>query len=397
VLTPYFLSRKEIVVMTIKTRYRRLIAFATAALLAPMALVATTSMTADAAASSHKHEVYIYKVELSLRLAGVGTDTVGDSTSPFIRCNSGDIALDGMWSVKSVDQYNPPLSNDPDEDPNYPSTSTSGGAYNDERDLHVVASYPDGVDHRRWNFEFKNRAFGDAQVKIFATCIRGNTEYTNSHRHQILVRDLPSQVNPAFTAHPSWPNERGYHEWSGDPSGASGCKTGEYFVAPGFKLSTSTTDFRLVASYPMSGSNGLGWTWEFGSYAVPAPVAWSSPSVTVYGKCISRKVGINGHEHALAMKHMPSSNVSTGHATTIPHGDPYETQYSCDQDEPDFHGYKAAVGWFWMGNFWQHHWFLGMEPRPKTRSFYFWNVGAVSASVTTGALCINSRTSNPIL
>ncbi|ABL84105.1 MULTISPECIES: hypothetical protein [unclassified Nocardioides] len=367
--------------MTAHTRFR--VAVAIGALLAPLAVVAATSAPANALPAKHKHEVYIYKVEKNLKLAGVGTDTVGDSTAPTLSCDPGDTVLDGMWRVKSVDQYQPPPP-DPDEDPDFPSTSTAGGVYNDVRDVHVVASYPDQLDARRWNYQFENRAYGDAQLKLYVTCVRGYTEYTNSHRHQIEVQNLTS-VAASTSDHPSWSGVRSYYEWGGAP-----CAAGRYFVAPGFKLDNPATDHRLVGSYPKFGSAGLAWTWEFGGTGLT--------SATFYGKCISRKVLTGAsHQHALAMKHMPSADPTAGHLTSIPVGDPYEVRYSCDQDEPSYSGYKAAVGWFWMGNYWEDTWFLGMEPRPKTRAYSFWNGGASSAQVTLGTLCINSRTANPIL
>lgn len=366
--------------MTAHTRFR--IAAALGALVAPIALVATTVAPADAGASKHKHDVYIYKAEKNLKLAGVGTDTVGDSPTTSLSCNSGGTVLDGMWVVKHVDQYDPPPP-DPDEDPEFPSTSTAGGVYNDLRDVHVVASYPDQVDPRQWNFQFENRAYGDAQLKLYVTCVRGYTEYTNSHRHQVSVRNLGS-TSPGTSPHPSWPATRSFWEWPGQP-----CNADEYFVAPGFNLGVTNTDHRLVGSYPKFGSAGRSWTWEFGG-----PPA----TVTFYGKCISRKVLVGAsHQHALGMRHLPSSDPTAGNVAAIPVGDPFEVRYSCDQNQPSYSGYKAAVGWFWMGNFWEDTWFLGMEPRPKTRAYSFWNGGSSSAQVTLGTLCVNSRTANPIL
>jgi hypothetical protein len=369
--------------MTVQTRYRRLIAVAAGALIAPAALVAATSAPADAG-TSHKHEVYIYKMERDLRLAGVGPDAFGDAGSTTLSCSPGDTVIDGMWMVKSVDQYHPPAP-DPDEDPAFPSSSTVGGTYNDQRDVYVKASYPDFSDARRWNYEFNNRAYGDAQVKLYVTCIRGYTEYTNSHRHQINVRNLFASVQ--FTTPHAYAN-RTFWDGSTAAPGFS-CGPTEYFVAPGFNLSPAgAVDHRLVASYPTN--SGRSWAWEFG--------ASSQANVAFYGKCIDRKVGVgNGHQHSIAMKHMPSSNFAAGHGYAIQSGDPKQVQYTCDQDEPSFHGYKAGVGWFWMGDYWEYNWFLGMEPRPKTRVYSFWHGWPVPGQVKVGALCINSRTSNPLV
>lgn len=365
--------------MTVHTRYRSIFAMAAAALIAPVALVAATSAPADAG-TSHKHEVYLYKVEKDLRLAGVGPDGFGDSPSTSLSCSPGDTVIDGMWVVKHVDQYHPPAP-DPDDDPDFPSDSTLGGVYNDERDVYVKASYPDFGDARQWFFDFKNRAYGDAQVKLFATCIRGYTEYANSHRHSINVRNLFAQAPST-----GW---YGGSRSGWDSFGSYSCNSDEYFVAPGFNLSPAgAVDHRLVASYPTN--NGRSWAWEFGASSL-APVAF-------YGKCIERRTGVgNAHRHSIAMKHMPSSNHSFGHQYGIHMGDPEEVQYSCDQDEPSFSGYKAGVGWFYMADWWEYNWFLGMEPRPKTRVFHFWHHHSSQGQVYVGALCINSRTSNPLV
>src|ERR1044072_6540074 len=100
--------------MTTRSRYR--IAAAVGALVAPMAVVATTSAPADAGTSTHKHEVSMCKVARYLKVVGVGTATVVESTGQSVYCDPGDIVLDGMWSIRNVDKYHPPTP-DPDDDP----------------------------------------------------------------------------------------------------------------------------------------------------------------------------------------------------------------------------------------------------------------------------------------
>jgi hypothetical protein len=390
VLTPLFpVNCKEIVVMTIRTRFR--VAAAVGALVAPLALVATVSAPADAS-SKHKHDVYIYKVERNIRLAGVGSDDSADSGSQTLRCNSGDLVLDGMWSVKHVDQYNPPVP-DPDDDPEFPTTTTLGGQYNDERDVWVQSSYPDPSDLRSWLFVLQNKAYGDAQVKLFLTCIRGYTEYTNNHRHQVKVRNVfPA---PGFYADGGigfGPAMSPYQRFGTNSTwSAPACDSkNEYFVAPGFQFGSA--DYRPVASYPTS--NARGWVWEFatdGTSSVPG-------SIRVYGRCIDRRVfdGLTPR-HAIGMTPQPGADISEWAVGSVPQGKVKEHQYSCSQDDETLHAYKAAVAWFYLDSFWWDNWFLGMEPRPKTRSFYFWNHGGSPASVRFGTLCINSKTSNPLV
>ena len=369
--------------MTAHTRIR--VAVAIGAMVAPLVVVATSALPAAAGTSKHKHEVYMYKVSKNIRLSGVGSDSSADSGSQLVRCNAGDQVLDGMWSVKHVDQYNPPnppAVDDPDEDPQYPSTTTLGGAYNDERDVWVQASYPDQSDLRSWRFEITNKAYGDAQVKLFLTCIRGYTEYTNSHRHQIKVRDLFGGLYNAadqggwFTSEPQ-----------GEPWGK--CTNTEYFVAPGFDLGSA--NFRLRGTYPRASGQSWGWSFITDGSSVPA-------SISIYGRCISRQVfDAATPRHAIAMKGLPGWDYSDWFTGNIAQGDPKERQYSCDQDDSSYHAYKAMVGWFYLDSHWDDNWFLGMEPRPKTRAYYFWNHYGGPAAVRYGALCINSRTSNPLI
>jgi len=349
--------------MAIQPRFR--IAAALGALIAPMAVVATTATPADAGASKHKHEVTMYKVEKNVKLAGVDSDTVGDSLTQSLSCSPGDFILDGMWLISSVDQYQPTPPDPDDDDPLFPG---GGSTSSDARDVYVAASYPSTTGS--WFFQFENHAQGDAQLKIYATCIKNKTE-ANKHVHSIVTTNfgnsgaqLTTQVG-AFSKY-MWEN----------PSAACGAE--QFFVAPGFKFNSGSG--RLVSSKPIY--SGLGWHWEFASA--------TAPTVTLYGMCLDRKVAsYAGHRHVIAMKELPDL---AGYNATIPVGDPTQAQFTCDQDYSEYHGYKAMVGWFDMTD-WQHNWFLGMEPRPKTRAYKFWNPGPGSNHVRLGALCINSRTS----
>lgn len=356
--------------MTLASRIR--VAAAIGALVAPLALVAASTSPADAGTPKHKHEMVLYKVESTVKLSDASLDTES------LSCSAGDYVLDGMWLVKHVDQYSP----DPDDDPGFP----TGGAYNDERDVWVQASYPDQGDLRTWQFKFQNKAYGDAQLRLAITCINGATQFTNGHRHQVYVHHLFG--GGAATTDEG--NGRFYVD-SGDPGFGTCAANNEYFVAPGFDL--GSTNYRIVGSYPSTKNAGLSWAWEFAVDAVPTQPA----SINVYGRCIDRRVlADSGHRHAIAMAHLPGLPFASWKQSFNPTGFPNEFQYQCDQDYPQFHNYKAMVGWFWMGAHWEHNWFIGMEPRPKLRAFTFMNKDPNPAQVKYGTLCINARTSNPV-
>ncbi len=381
--------------MTARSRFR--IAAAVGALIAPLAMVATVSAPADAASAKHKHEIYMYKVEKDLRLAGVGPDANGVGGEQSISCFGTDNALDGMWNVKHVDDFHDPsVEPDPDDDPEFPSTSTLGGIYNDERDVFVEASYPDMTNRAKWNFRFDNRAYGDAQVKIFATCLRDYTEKASGHKHKTDVRG--AFYTPGTTA--TFVSNR--WAWDSNWTGFT-CLNKEYMVAPGFDLQSTVDDHRLVASYPTNA--GRSWAWEFASFD---PTGALNPQhlpggtgpivgpeqIHFYAKCINRQVladSPTGHRHAVAMKHLWSG------LQNIKVGDPRELQYSCDTDYWEYSAYKAMVGAFYLHDYWWNTWYLGSEPRPKTRVWQFWNTGSSQAKVDLGVLCINSRTANPTI
>lgn len=362
--------------MTAHHRFRKVIAVAAGAFIASTALTAAVVAPADAGVPKHKHELSIYKAEQYIKL-----DT-HDLTEATVSCFNNDTAIDGMWMLRSVDKA--PVGGDPDEDPDFP--STGGGAYNDLRDVSVLASYPDPNDTRKWNFKFQDRAYGDAQLSIYVLCISDYTSDTNGHHHQIKVTPLPVVTTGVTVDHPGFGDPRSYYEYP------TSCQDDQYFVAPGFDVSGIDPDHRLVGSY--ASDNGKSWIWEFGALAGSHPV--------FYGKCIDRRVVSEGnHRHTIAMKQMPRGPSGVwgytsvhGNLQTIHSGEDWrDVTYTCDQDNPSYHGYKAGVGMFWIGSHWQHTWFYGMEPRPKTRSFRFFS--DVDSDVRIGALCINTRTSNP--
>jgi hypothetical protein len=57
--------------------------------------------------------------------------------------------------------------------------------------------------------------------------------------------------------------------------------------------------------------------------------------------------------------------------------------------------YKAMVGAFWIVDPW-HTWFLGMDPRPKQRSYKFWWDGGGNNTAYLAALCVKARTGKQI-
>jgi hypothetical protein len=355
--------------MTARTRTRTILAAtAAAALAAPLALAALTVGAADAAGNvgPRLHEVTMYKVEMQLDLSGEYPDS---DAHEHLYCNNGDIALDGMWRVDHVDQYNPD-----DDDPDDPST-----AYNDERDVVVYASYPDTVDSRKWHFRLENFALGNAQVKLFITCIRGATEASANHQHDI-------DVSAVYTdpSHHALADGNQQFDFNGT------CDPGYYAVAPGFNFKNDEYN-RIYRSWPNTG--GRGWTWAF-------TVSDPNPDVDVYLRCLRKKVvaefgpgASKKHSHTIPMAFKPGLG---GDAQTVwgPHQS-VERRFTCDQSDGRYAAYKAMVGGFAIADP-DHVWFLGMDPRPKQRAYRFWYDNAGSNQIYLGALCIRARTAKQI-
>lgn len=356
--------------MTARTRSRTfLVGAAVAALLAPLAVVAALTAPATAAnVGPRMHEVYMYKVEKHVDLSGEFPDNYLATT---LSCNSGDWALDGMWRVDHVDQFN-----SSDVDPDDPDS----GVYNDRRDVLVYASYGDDVDKGKWIFRLENIAQGNAQVKLFVTCIRQRTEANAGHRHHIDIsqRYMDSSHSGVL---PAGANQR---EFAGD------CGPGYFAVAPGFNFINDSYN-HIYRSWPHN--SGRSWSWGFKTTS-------ANPALNLYLRCISKKVlplvgpgASQAHSHKLPMAFRPGFS---GHSQLVsPHNTPVERRFDCDTGNGKYHAYKAMVGAFHIHDPW-HTWFFGMDPRPKQRSFQFFWDGTGSRQVYLGAHCIRTRTGKQI-
>lgn len=354
--------------MTARNRSRTfLVGSAVAALIAPLAIVAAFASPASAAPGK-PHEVYIYKVEKHVDMSGEYPDQY---MHDHVYCNPGDIALDGMWRVDHVDQAQPP------------------DYLGDERDVVFTASYGDDVDRAKWHFRAHNYADGDAQIKLFLTCIRGTVEQAYGHTHNVQISSrfddsthtsLPADVDPVVT---------------NDYNHLTVCPAGTVAVAPGFNFNMAGVAeddhrVRLVRSWP-SDNTYRGWRWSF-------IVDDSGVDVTLYLRCLSIKTSAAGsgpHAHNLFWAFRP--NGFNGDQQFFNVVGMQERRINCD-DGPDgafFQDYKAAVGAFYLWNPF-HQWFLGMDPRPKQRSYRFWWDGTGSSEVRLGALCIRARTGKQV-
>lgn len=366
--------------MTARNRSRSwFVGTVVAALLAPLAFVVAVATPASATPGK-LHEIYMYKVE---KYFDIGSEYPDNYLHEHLYCNNGDIPLDGMWRIDSVDQAQP-----------------SEGIYGDERDVIVYASYPDDdqsgpYNPTEWHFRMENLADGDAKVHLWVTCIRGTVEYAHGHTHGIDagMAGIPYRDD-------QW-NHFGPNPLATTPSGDTGalqhsfmCPAGSYAVAPGFNFLNDDKQ-RIYGSWTTNSAPavyGRGWQWAF--------ITEQPSEVRFYLRCLNQKVFNGGpgvqHSHRIPIEWRPNP-ANVGSVQNVGPHRFGERRINCD-DNPNgafYQNYKAMVGGFWIYD-WHYVWYLGMDPRPKQRSFKFMYFGPGDDRVALGALCVRARTEKQI-
>jgi hypothetical protein len=303
------------------------------------------------AVTATKHHLDMYKVEQHITLPEY------DDFSQDLSCPNGDIVADGMWRIDEVGPYNAQLADD-DELPWHIGNGVS-----------VLWAYPTG--NSTYSFKFRNNTSSDAQVKIWVTCI-GKTTAPDTYVHNLV----PGSVS-------QWDyNGLG----GGDPSYADGasCGADDIFISPGFKVNQGSA--YLNASYPGPGPDGARkvsqWNWKF-------HVTEANTNLSLYGRCLSGFTGYNGpksHHHKIYayFKTSPVQHFNKGNGV-------WEHQISCgDEQKGLVGGFDVSHGVYNDPNTWW--WWLGMDPRIKTRAFKTYGAGAGGSYYL---VCVNDRTSRP--
>jgi len=312
-----------------------------AGLFAIMALALALPATASAGGS---HVLALYKVEKHI-------DLEGDSTYE-IKCNNGDYAVDGMFRIDQVDQDN-----------DWPGNILTA--------VQVYAAYPDSSDKSKYVFEMENVNGGDAQAKLWVTCL-GKKTVGGSHQ---VSWNLSGRKDTSWTS-------SGNQLYGGFASAGDECASDEIAVAPGYQFSSGTG--HLVASRTSlpgdSGTNvGRNWSMVFGLDGGSS--AWKT-----YFRCLQLRSnpGPGGHKHRIIVQRMggsPTPNVS------IPVNYVKEVQTSCsDLAKGMVHGFDTTPYYA------KHLWFFGMDPRIKTRAYKFWNDDSSPIKVWTGLTCFKDKT-----
>jgi hypothetical protein len=337
------------------------------------------------------HDLVIYKQEAHVDLSA-------DELVTSVSCNPGDHVLDGMWRIDHADQ-----------DDYVPGLELISGA------VDVISAYPSSDS--TYTFSFVKNAIGRAQVKIFVTCLAAKTS-GDAHQHTLNAFVKSDGTTPALASYDSTTQTvTGVGGFLKTTANATACPAGTRLVSPGFQ-STNITDGTnptdpsagMMRLYKSSSSNGNDWQWKWENSALPTGY---KVDVTAYWRCLKIKVPQSGFDkHKLIFKFKNPKTFNPGKNKVS------EGQYNCGDH------YKAIVAGFTIGDddggtvgpaavdvasfasdgsglfstppsgsAFNNVFYLGMDPRPKTRAFRFSNRSTTRTyDVILRALCLNYRT-----
>jgi hypothetical protein len=306
---------------------------------ARVALLTVLALALPAAAADAKpsHFLKLYKVEQHI-------DLEGEEGFYDLSCKGTDIAIDGMYRIDAVDQDN------------------EFTRLELLKSVWQVASYP--LSDTDWRFQFTPTLGGDVQVKLWLTCLGRLTE-PNNHQHSWALTQ--QQVPDARPALPAGAFETDHV--SGD------CAAGEIPVQTGWRLlSPSGGELYTFRSWPTASLRN--WHWGV--------LVGQASDVVLYRSCLSlRSSSVNGHRHRIVTQFRPGFGGSLRPLPTVDN--------RTDQDLACGDHYKGMHGAWWINDPF-HVWWFGMEPRIKSRTFWFGNDGLGSNQVYIALRCFKDRT-----
>ncbi len=194
----------------------------------------------------------------------------------------------------------------------------------------------------------RNTATGRAQAKIFAVCIKRETNQIEGHTHDLIVSG-PVVAAETVTV--------GLHEE------ILPCPAGQVAIQPGF---SSTAPADLVYSQP----EGDGWKFVLD--------AKQNSDITFSIRCMSRQTtSSSGHDHNLDLKRIWTE-------VTVQGGTVNEAQLTCpDGSKGIVGGWDLDPGLISLGN----------DPRPVTRAFKLYNPTMGPLTARLSLLCLGNMTS----
>ncbi|MEP9363160.1 hypothetical protein ABLE68_09365, partial [Nocardioides sp. CN2-186] len=268
--------------------------------------------------SDHQHLFDVQKTEVQVDMQA------GQTMSGTATCMDGYVVTDGSGRVDHVDQGTGSLA-----------------------DVHMIQNHV--VGNNAWKATFVNSTTGHSTGKVFAVCVKSDSEVVNNHSHHLVVGNLQTQT----VALPS-----------GITVVSLQCAAGQTPIQPGYELDGIAP---MVTSYP---NDSLGWDFRVIN-------SGGATSGTFTLRCLDNLVSqTDGHTHALGLDEVRKT-------VTVPAGQTMEVQLTCAEDAKGIvAGYDIDPGLVMLGN----------DPRPITRAFQLYNPTAGPLNARLYLLCLSNRT-----
>jgi hypothetical protein len=309
------------------------------------------------------HDLYVYKAEQQV-------DMDSDDQVTDLGCKPGDHVLDGMWRLDHADQ---------DDDDHWQTAIA--------RSVDVIQASP--IDGSTYRFHFVKQAIGRAQLKVFVTCLAAETDVAKGHKHSFAVSDFFHQTQSG------WDNTEIVPDWDWDAgNGETACPAGTWAVSPGFEFTSPVSDEiepgsgRMYASQ-YSSHTMRNWKWAFQFPSSGGQVDLTLRCLRIRVDTVSSGSAPAGDRHKLVGRYLQYSpsfrkrRADDGQSTC---GAAYKAVVSGFAIDPAFVGSGL--------NDWSATklWYLGMDPRIKTRALRVLNSSGVARLVDMRTLCLNYRT-----
>jgi uncharacterized repeat protein (TIGR01451 family) len=268
--------------------------------------------------ADHQHLFDVQKTEVHVDV------DYDDQAVGTVSCMPGYVVTDGSGRIDHVDQ----------------GTGTFA-------DIHMPENRAVGNDG--WRAKFVNEAMGRAQAKVFAVCVKTESETVGNHHHDLVVGGPMSETHPLPTGRSDF---------------TLSCAPGQTPIQPGYVLDGNAP---VVTTYPDSVNS-----WRFG---VVNDGAATTGTFTL--RCMDNLVGTaNGHTHQLGLDEIRQT-------VTVPAGQTAEFTLTCADDAKGIvAGYDIDPGLVVLGN----------DPRPIIRVFKFYNPTNGPLSAKLYLLCLSNRT-----
>jgi hypothetical protein len=318
----------------------------------------------SSALAGQSHLLKLYKVEKHV-------DLQGQDDTYTVTCPNNDLALQGMWRVDDVEQDNDFF----DPGPGGSWGTTSPPASNDHADWDVLRSVRpvevQASSDSSYDFQFTPLSGGDAQLKLWVTCLGHDAESVSGHTVSWQITN-PFSSGTVTVSNPS----------AASSQTSATCPSGFVSVQPGFSITEGDADLTRFES----STGDRVWNWQFDN------VQWDPVSnnfkYAVSSACLELRSSTASsgpaHRHRIVKKtanKFAPSNILTNRVS--------EVQAQCGEL------YKGMLGgWNYHAHF-NDLYFLGMDPRIKIRAFKFISrngYGPTTASIVS-LLCFKDKTS----